>query len=605
MHYICKKYITKNQKPMREFFKFMFASMVAMLLTFFIATILFIVVIGAVVSSATSTQEKPFTVKDNSILHLQFDFPIKDRTSNNPFESFDFSTFESHDNLGLDKILTNIEKAKSDSKIKGIYLDLTSLNAGMATVEEIRNALKDFKKSGKWVVSYSEVYTQGTYYLASVSDKIYLNPAGVVEMRGLSSQLSFFKNALEKLEVEMQIIRHGKFKSAVEPFILDKMSDSNREQMELLLNTAWGSFVKDISESRKISIEKLNEIADGLKIQTAKNAMELGFVDKVLYKDEILDDLKTRVGAKSYDDINYVTLRKYDNAKAEKKESKNEIAIVYASGEIVSGKSKGESMGSETVSQAIREARLDENVKAIVLRVNSPGGSALASDVMWREVVLAKKVKPVVVSMGDVAASGGYYISCAANKIVADEKTITGSIGVFGMIPNAQKLFNNKLGITFDVVKTNTNADMMSLTQPLTAEQKDIIQIGVEQIYDDFITKVGEGRKMTKEQVDSIGQGRVWTGIDAKRIGLVDELGGIDKAIEIAKDLAKISDYKTTAFPKQKDPIEQFIMELTGETEAKILQMYLGENYKYYQKVQALTTQSVYMSRMPYEIEVH
>lgn len=590
---------------MKQFFKMMFASMLAMLVTFFITMLIFIAVIGTIVSSATSTTEKVVDVKNNSILHLQLNYQIKDRTSNNPFENFDFSTFEAQDNLGLDKILANINKAKSDDKIKGIYLDLTSLNTGMASIEEIRNALKDFKKSGKWIVSYSEVYTQSTYYLASLSDKIYLNPAGLVEMRGLASQLMFFKNALEKLEVEMQIIRHGKFKSAVEPYMLEKMSDSNREQMELILNTAWGSMLKDISESRKISIEKLNEIADGIKIQTAKDAVEFGFVDKVLFKDEVLDDLKSRVGAATYDDINYISLRKYDNAKVEENKSKNDIAVIYASGDIISGKSKDGSMGSETISEAIREARLDENVKAIVLRVNSPGGSALASDVMWREVVLAKKAKPVVVSMGDVAASGGYYIACAANKIVADEKTITGSIGVFGVIPNAQAMFNNKLGITFDVAKTNKHGDIMTMFRPLTAEEKDIIQLGVENIYDDFITKVGEGRGMSKEQVDSIGQGRVWTGLDAKKIGLVDEIGGMEKAISIAKDLAKLTDYKTVAYPKQKDPIEQFFLEMAGEAEAKIIKTYLGENYKYYQKVQTMSTQTGYMTRMPYEIDFH
>ena len=590
---------------MKQFFKFMFASMLAMLVTFFITMIIFVAIIGTIISSATSTSEKVVDVKDNSVLHIKFDYQIKDRTSNNPFENFDFSTFETQDNLGLDKILSNIEKAKTDSRIKGIYLDLTSMNTGMASLEEIRNALKDFKKSGKWIISYSEVYMQSTYYLASLSDKIYLNPAGLVEMRGLATELMFFKNALEKLDVEMQIIRHGKFKSAVEPYILEKMSDSNREQMNLILSSAWGSILNDISESRKISIEELNAIADDIKIQTAADAIKYGFVDKALYKDEVLEELKTRTGASSYDDINYISLRKYDNAKVTPNNSKNEIAIIYASGEINSGKSRDDVMGSETISQAIREARLDDKVKAIVLRVNSPGGSALASDVMWREVVLAKKVKPVVVSMGDVAASGGYYIACAANKIVADEKTITGSIGVFGVVPNAQGFFNNKLGITFDVAKTNKHADIMTMFKPLTAEEKDIIQIGVEKIYDDFIGKVAEGRGMTKEQVDSIGQGRVWLALDAKKIGLVDEIGGIDKAISIAKELAKITDYKTVDFPKMKDPFEQLMLEVTGEAESKILKAYMGENYKYYQKIQTMTTQSGYMARMPYEIDFH
>ncbi|MCB0410700.1 MAG: signal peptide peptidase SppA, partial [Flavobacteriales bacterium] len=314
------------------------------------------------------------------------------------------------------------------------------------------------------------------------------------------------------------------------------------------------------------------------------------------------------LGAKDIDDINYITLGKYSTSvanKAKMNKSKNQIAVVYASGEIVSGESKNELMGSETISQAIREARLDKNVKAIVLRVNSPGGSALASDVMWREVVLAKQAKPVIVSMGDVAASGGYYISCAADKIIASEKTITGSIGVFGVIPNAQGLFTNKFGITFDRAKTNKHSDIMTIFRPLTGDEKDIIQIGVEKIYDDFIGKVAEGRGMTKEQVDSIGQGRVWTGADALKIGLVDEIGGLEKAIDVAKDMAKLKNFKVVNYPKRKDPFEQLLEGLTQNVETKILSTTLGEDFRYYQKINSIKQQSGIMARMPFEIELH
>ena len=437
----------------------------------------------------------------------------------------------------------------------------------MATIEEIRAALNDFKSSGKWIYSYSEIYTQGSYYLASVSDKVYLNPAGIVELRGLASQLMFFKNALEKLDIEVQIIRHGKFKSAVEPFMLEKMSESNREQMEKLLNTAWGSMLNSISGSRKISVDKINLLADGIKIQDAKDALKYKFVDQLVYKDELFTELKNKLKLEADDEINYVSLSKYSNAKVageKKNKSKNKIAVIYAAGNIVSGKSDKDKMGSETISAAIREARLDEDVKAIVLRVNSPGGSALASDIMWREVVLAKKAKPVIVSMGDVAASGGYYIACAADKIVASEKTITGSIGVFGVIPNAQGFFNNKLGITFDTVKTNTHADMMTIFRPLTAEEKDIVQIG-----------------------------------------LVDEIGGIKRAIEIAQETAKLEDYKLEAYPKAKNDPFKILMNLASETEATYLKAKLGESYKYYQKVEEVSTQSGIMARMPFDIEVH
>lgn len=598
---------------MKQFFKFMFASMLGTFITIMLASIISMVIFfgmltSLITSASESTQTKITTIKPNSVLHVKLDYQIGDRGSNNPFENIDFNTFEVSENLGLNSILKSIEHAKTDNKIKGIYMDLTTINGGMATLEEIRNALVDFKKSGKWIISYSELYTQGTYYLASVSDKVFLNPAGIVEHRGLSTELMFFKKALEKLDVEMQIIRHGKFKSAVEPYMLEKMSDSNREQMELLLNTAWNSMTDDVAESRKLTPEKLNELADEMKIQNAENAKEFGLIDDMKYKDEVLADLRTRLDIEEDDDINYVTLGKYSkvaNKKSKVKKSKNQIAVVYASGEIVSGESKNDKMGSETISAAIREARLDDDVKAIVLRVNSPGGSALASDVMWREVVLAKQVKPVIVSMGNVAASGGYYISCAANKIVADEKTITGSIGVFGVIPNAEGLMTNKLGITFDRVKTNKHSDIMTVFRPLTAEEKDIIQIGVEKIYDDFITKVAEGRGMTKEQVDEIGQGRVWTGLDAIKIGLVDEIGGLEKAIEIAKETAQLKSYDVVDYPKRKDPFEQLMEDLTQNVEAKVLTHTLGNDYKYYEKVQSIKEQSGVMARMPFEIELH
>ncbi|MDB4534618.1 signal peptide peptidase SppA, partial [Vicingaceae bacterium] len=531
-----------------------------------------------------------------------------DRTSENPFENFDFNTMKSQNGLGLDKMLKAIEKAKTDEKIKGIYLDLTFIPAGMATLEELRAAIIDFKKSKKWVISYSEIYTQGSYYIASAADKIYVNPAGIVEHRGLSSELMFFKNALEKLDVEMQIIRHGKFKSAVEPYMLEKMSDANREQMQLLLNTAWESMIKQVSKSRGVSVEKLNELADNMTIQDAKIAKDEGLVDELYYKDEILAELRKRLGIENDDDINSISLGKYASTLKKKKKlspSKNQIAIVYAAGEINSGQSKGGAMGSETISKAIREARLDSNVKAIVLRVNSPGGSALASDIMWREVVLAKKAKPVIVSMGNVAASGGYYIACAADKIVADEKTITGSIGVFGVVPNAQGLMNNKLGITFDRVQTNEHSGMMTIFKPLTGEEKAIIQIGVEKIYDDFITKVAEGRGMTKEEVDAVGQGRVWMGKDALKIGLVDEIGGLDRAIEIAKEYAELEEFDMVSYPKLKDPFEELIEELSLNLETRILNNALGKEQKYYKKLQNVTHQSGIMTRMAFDIDIH
>lgn len=597
---------------MKQFFKFMFASFFgtffSMIVAGFFLIVIFIAMLTGAMSSAGKEHKQITKVEDNTVLHITLNTPIQDRTSDNPFENFDFNTFENSSNLGLDKILESIEKAKNDDRIEGIYLDLTFVNTGMASIEEIRNALLDFKKSKKWIISYSEVYTQGTYYLASVADKIYVNPAGIVELKGLATQLMFFKNMLEKLDVDVQIIRHGKFKSAVEPFMLEKMSDSNREQLERILNTAWGSMINHIAASRDIKTATINEIADGLKIQDAKDALKYNFVDGVIYKDELLAELRNKLHLEENDDIVTVSLGKYAKAKIKgKKEAKseNKIAVIYANGNIVSGTGNKGEMGSETISKAIREARLDDDVKAIVLRINSGGGSALASDVMWRETTLAKKAKPFIVSMGDVAASGGYYIACAADKIVASEKTITGSIGVFGVIPNMEGFFNNKMGITFDGAKTNDHADMMGIFKPLTGEEKDIIQIGVEKIYDDFITKVAAGRGMTKEEIDAIGQGRVWVGNDALEIGLVDEIGGMKEAINIAKEMAKLEAFELENYPKRKDPLEQFIEELSGNMETRFMKAKLGENYKYYQKMESVTKYRGVMAKMPFDIEVH
>lgn len=596
---------------MKQFFKFMFASFFGTFFSMIVAGLLLIVIFIAMltgaISSAGKADKQISKVEKNSILHITLNIPIKDRTSENPFENFDFNTLENSSNLGLDKILASIEKAKSDDRIEGIYLDLTFVNTGMASIEEIRNALLDFKKSKKWIISYSEVYTQGTYYLASVADKIYVNPAGILELKGLATQLMFFKNMLEKLDVDVQIIRHGKFKSAVEPFMLEKMSASNREQLEKILNTAWGSMINGIAASRDIKTATINELADGLKIQDAKDALKYNFVDGLMYKDELLAELRNKLNLKENADITTISLGKYANAKlkGKKVKSKNKIAVIYAAGNIVSGKGSKDQMGSETISKAIREARLDDDVKAIVLRVNSGGGSALASDVMWRETTLAKKAKPFIVSMGDVAASGGYYIACAADKIVASEKTITGSIGVFGVIPNMEGFFNNKMGITFDGAKTNDHADMMSLFKPLTGEEKDIIQIGVEKIYDDFITKVAAGRGMSKAEIDAIGQGRVWIGNDALEIGLVDEIGGLNRAIDIAQEMAKLENFELENYPKRKDPVEQFIEELSGNLETRFMKAKLGNNYKYYQKMESVTKNTGIMARIPFDIEVH
>jgi protease-4 len=592
---------------MKQFFKFMFASMLGVFLAFFLGIVVMVGMIAALVSSADSKKEAK--VEPNSVLHINFEAQINDRSSNNPFENFNFSSLSSKQGIGLNDILENIEKAKTDDNIKGIYIDLQSVPAGIATIEEIRNKLIEFKESKKFIVAYSEAYSQSAYYLASVADEVWLNPEGLIEFKGLGAQVMFFKGLLEKMEVEPQVIRYGKFKSAIEPFILDKMSEANREQTMKYMGSIWNNIVSGIAESRKLTPAQLNLIADSALVQNAKDAIEQKLADKLYYKDQVLDDLKDRCGLEDAKKLKMISIVKYTDApKAKKKDdkglAKEKIAVIYASGSIEGGEGDDQTIGSDRISKAIRKARLDENVKAIVLRVNSPGGSALASDVIWREVVLAKAVKPVVASMGDVAASGGYYISCAADTIVAQPNTITGSIGVFGLLMNLKNLMNNKLGITVDTVKTNHYADLGSAFRPLTQAERDIIQNSVNEIYGSFIGKVAEGRGMKVADVDSIGQGRVWSGYDAKGLGLVDVLGGMEDAIEIAAKMAKLDHYRVAEYPEQKEPIKAFMDELSGQGEDVMLKKSLGENYRFYKTLDDMRKMEGIQARMPFDMYI-
>ena len=499
--------------------------------------------------------------------------------------------------------MDNIEKARTDDRIKGVYLNSPFVNAGLSQTEEIRNKLLDFKKSGKFIISYAENYSQNGYYLSSIADEIFLNPEGIVELKGFSAQIIFFKGLLEKLDIEAQVIRHGKFKSAIEPFILDKMSKANREQISLLLTTISDNILDSIASQRGLTLSKVEELADNLELNTAANCLENNFVDALVYQDELENKLKSKLGEKAK--LQLISLSKYNNAKVEKqgKISRDKIAIIYATGEINSGKGDLKSIGSETTAKAIKEAREDERVKAIVLRVNSPGGSALASDVIWRETTLAKAEKPLVISMGDLAASGGYYIACAADTIVANPTTITGSIGVFGLAVNLQHFYKNKLGITIDTVNTHKHADM-GVNRALTAFEKAKIQEIIEDIYATFIEHVAEGRNMSTAAVDDIAQGRVWTGYDAKRLGLVDVLGGLETAIDIAADLAELSDYRLVSLPKKEDPLETFIKEITGE-ESKYIANYLGIDRKFVKSVENLLKGEKIKARMPFILEIN
>ena len=589
---------------MKSFFKYLLATIVGVFIASFLGFLIMLGIIGAMVSSA----DKPVEVKDNSILYLTFDETIVDRAVDNPFSNLNFGPFASAKQLGLNDILKAIENAKEDPKIKGIYIQAVSVAAGGATVEEIRDALIDFKESGKFIISYSDIYSQKAYYLASVSDNIYMNPEGGMEWMGLRGEVMFYKNALEKLGIEPQIIRHGKFKSAVEPFMLDKMSDANREQMLTFMGSIWNHWVKGVSESRNISVEELNRYADEMLISNAKRSVEYGLIDSLIYKDELIDKLKKLTETKDKDDLTTITLAKYIKAPSPIKKkglAKNKIAVVYAQGEINMGEGQDGTIGSETISKAIREARRDSSIKAIVFRVNSPGGSALASEVIWREVVLAKQTKPVIISMGDLAASGGYYIAAPGDVILASPTTLTGSIGVFGMYFSVKEGMNKKLGLTVDVVKTNKYSDFGSMYRPLTAEERAISQQGVEDIYQTFIGHVAEGRGITKDEVDAIGQGRVWSGANAMDIKLVDEFGGLKRAIAIAAEKAGVEEYRVVDLPKQKDPIQALMEDLSGNAKMMILGDEFVYIYKQYQQVTNMVKNQGVQARMPFEVEMY
>lgn len=585
-----------------NFLKTMLASMLGSFITIVILIFIGFAIILGVILAATSDEE--VVISKNTLLCLDLNKQIVERAPKMPFN---FMTMRSGNELGLDEILKSIAKAKEDENIRGIYLNTENISCGMGTLEEIRDALMDFKRSGKFLVSYVNLYSQGAYYLATAADQICLNPEGGILFKGLNAELMFLKGTLEKLDVEVQVIRHGKFKAATEPLFLKKMSQENREQITAVISDLWNQVILDISEARKIDPSELNRLADELLVQNASDAMKYGLIDTILYKDEMLAKLRKLLSIDSSAKITSVSLENYMKVPNRNSSvAKEKVAVVFASGDVVDGEGTEENIGGERISRAVRKAREDKQVKAIVLRVNSGGGSALASEVIWREIELAAREKPVVASFGDVAASGGYYIACAANKIIAEPTTITGSIGVWGAIPNLQGLMNNKLGITFDNAMTNKNADFIPVMKPLTPYQIAVIQKDVDHIYDAFTQRVASGRHMPLGKVDSIGQGRIWSGTEAMNLGLVDTLGGLDAAIHMAATMAGLAQYRVTNLPVLKDPIEQIIDQLTGKSTPDIyLKQALGEEYHYFDYLRKLREMKGVQARMPFEITVN
>ena len=588
---------------MKSFFKTFFASFLGSAVLLLIIVLL---LIPSFVSSIVSSTDTKVDVAPQTVLYMNLDYDIPERTNPNymgmTFDMMSFSISE-NDMSGMNDILNNIEAAKTDPNISGIFLELSLIGTSTANIEEIRNKLMEFKETGKFIISYGETYSQSAYYLASVADKIYMLPDGVLDIHGLASQPMFYKHLLEKLDIEMQIIRpaNNKFKSAVEPYFLDKMSEANREQNSVLLNSVWGKICEDISKSRNISVEKINQFADDLTFMfNTQAAVDNNFIDGLIYRDEVIDMLHQLTNTADNKKVNIIKNSQYAKVRPELFKGEDRIAIVYASGQIIDGEGDESTIGSITLSEAIRQARTNDKVKAIVMRVNSPGGSAVASEVIRREVELAAKEKPFIVSMGTYAASGGYWISSSSDYIFADPTTLTGSIGVFGTMPNLEGFVTDKVGLTFDVVKTNENSDFGSLVKPMTPYQLTMMQKHVTDTYDDFITLVSTERNLRKTYVDSIGQGRVWSGINAIEIGLIDEFGGIEKAIAYAAEKANLESYSIKEYPKQEDMFESLFKTKTQEYYAKsLMKKNLGSTYQYLEAIEQINKLEGIQALMP------
>lgn len=586
---------------MKSFLKYMLATIAGILILNFLGLIIFFIVLGAL-----SKTEEP-TVLDNSVLVAEFNTPILDRANDYPFSDFNLGNLDMDAAMGLDQVLKDIRKASIDDDISGIFLNLSAVPASMATVEEIRDALLEFKESDKFIIAHADLYTQKSYYLATAADKVYLTPTGDLDFKGLQARVLLFKRALDKYGIDMQVIRHGAFKSAVEPFLTDEISEANREQLDAMISSVWNKMISEIALARGISEEDLNTYASEMSVTFDHQALEKKMIDGLRYYDEVLDELRELTETDEDDDIPSIKLSKYKDVTVEKEKeaSSNRIAVVYAMGNIVTGDAGEGMIGSDRIAKAIRKAREDDKIKAIVLRVNSGGGSALASEVIYREVKLASEVKPVVASLGDVAASGGYYIVCPADTIVASETTITGSIGVFGLIPNFKELMNEKIGITTGVVKTNKYADIMSTTRPLTEDERAMIQDYVDDTYTTFVNHVAEGRSMTFEEVDAIGSGRVWSGVNAMENGLIDVYGGLEKSIEIAAEMADLENYRIRSLPALEDPFTMLMKELTGEAKMRMIRKELGSSYELYKKAEEISDMQGLQAVMPYSIDIY
>ncbi len=584
-----------------KFLRNLLAAILGCIIAFGILFVMFIVF-----ASLVGSGEDTVTVRNNSVLVFQLEEPVKDYVgeTEDPFGGLFTKA------IGLDNIVEAIQVAKTDKKIKGISIEKNFLMAGLAQTQSIRKALEDFKESGKFIYAFSDFYTQKDYYLASVSDSVFLNPVGILDFKGLASEVLFYKDLQEKTGLQMEVIRHGKYKSAVEPYLSNEMSDANRTQIKELLTSLWGSIVDDISDGRNISAKDLNVIADTLGGRSPEYAKKSGLIDELAFFDEYKRKLRYAVNSDEEEKVPVIGLEDYIKySKGRMRGSgKDKIAVIYAQGEIFYGEGTQETIGQGMINGAVLKASEDDKIKAIVLRVDSPGGSALASDIIWRELELAKANKPVVVSMGNVAASGGYYIAAGADKIYAEPTTVTGSIGVFGVIPNGNKLAGD-IGINAEQVGTNANSVDYSFFEPMSEQFRVVVQEGVEQTYNTFLDRVSKGRGITAKEVDSIAQGRVWSGVEAEKIGLVDELGTLGDAIKGAAELAEISSYRIRKYPKFKSGFERFIEDMSSaktELVQSVIKQEVGDEvYSVLEEVKKLSSEKQgVQARMPYHLNI-
>lgn len=587
---------------MKQFFKFMFASCLGVLLSTIILFVTFFIIVTSIISSSTKSVPN---IEENSVLVIKLDKPIYDREVSD-FSNLFMSDKEDIDvssSIGLTEFIAVINKAKSDPKIKAIMLDLSIIQAnGWATVQEMRDALVSFKESKKKIYAFSDTYTQNAYYLATVADEISLNPVGHLQLTGLGGEVMFVKDLLNKFDIDVELLRpaNNDYKSAGEMFVNNKMSEANKKQIKAYVSSIWDYIANNMSQSRKIDITTLNNNVSNLETFMAEDALKNKYVDNLTFRTDIQEKIKNDLKVKK---VNWVQYKKYRNSIVEiMPKGKDQIAVIYAFGDVAQGKGGDLSIGSETIVKEIRRAVENSRVKAIVLRINSGGGDAIASEQMTNEVIKANKVKPVIVSMGDVAASAGYEMGCGATKIVANPVTITGSIGVFGVVPNFGKALKKSIGIGFDTIQTHKNSIFLSAVTPMSTDTRAMMQKSINVFYKNFVNRVATGRNKSFQYIDSIAKGRVWVGKDAKEIGLIDEFGGLYKSIEIAAKEAKIKDYGVIALPKTKDIAEQIFSAMGQEVELKLFAKELGKPYSFFLELKSISDMKGVQARIPYLI---